>query len=218
VIEIDLEGLRAAQGAAVLGRFLSALSDDNLGFDELAEIVRKDAAMAAKVLKIANSSYYGLGGAVDNLVFACAVIGVLGLRSLTIHELSNRLGNYPRELARESEAVAEFAFGSAEQFGVDKQVGLGAGLVVTIGRILMAQQDPEGYFAAKMLSGEDLLNFQRDRYGETWLELSCRALASWNFPTAFIEAIGECLDYSPSTSLGALLGRALREARLSIAG
>ncbi len=209
-MRIDLERL-GHRGGAVLGNFLAALGDDDVGFSEIATLASRDPGLAANVLRMANSSYYGLAGMVENLHFACSIIGILGLRTLAIAELSRRYGSYPEALASRCSATSECAHRLAPAYGVEPLVALSAGLVAELGRILIAQQDPEGYAATLGKSPEDREAFEQERYGETARDVTVRALTAWQFPDDFISGIARSGDPATEDRLARVLQAALAD-------
>ena len=69
------------------------LSDEHASFATLARIIETDQAMATRVLKLANSSYYGVVGTVTSLQHAAVVLGMRTLNELlTLACTSNLLG------------------------------------------------------------------------------------------------------------------------------
>ena len=58
------------------------ISDQNSGFQELAVVLETDPAIATKVLKMANSPYYGLSGQVSSIQHASVVLGFKALGDL----------------------------------------------------------------------------------------------------------------------------------------
>ncbi len=69
------------------------MSDPNSDFKTLAKLFETDQAIAARVLKLANSPYYGLGGKVSSIQHASVVLGFKNLGELiTMGGASNLLG------------------------------------------------------------------------------------------------------------------------------
>ncbi len=70
------------------------ISNSGSDFRELGELLETDQAIAAKVLKLANSSYYGLSGKVSSIQHASVVLGHKALGELiTMGGASSILGN-----------------------------------------------------------------------------------------------------------------------------
>lgn len=75
------------------------MADPKAGFKELAELFEADQAIAAKILKLANSPYYGIAGGVSSIQKASVVLGQKTLAELITLGgvsglLSNRLDGY----------------------------------------------------------------------------------------------------------------------------
>lgn len=58
------------------------IEDPDVGTREIGELVAEDAPLAAKVLRVANSAYYGLPGRCISAEHACTVLGVQALRNI----------------------------------------------------------------------------------------------------------------------------------------
>ncbi|MDA8139229.1 MAG: HDOD domain-containing protein [Desulfobacteraceae bacterium] len=70
------------------------MDDPKAGFKELATLFESDQAIAAKILKLANSPFYGIVGGVSSIQQASIVLGQKVLRELiTLSGVSGLLGN-----------------------------------------------------------------------------------------------------------------------------
>lgn len=77
----------------VLFKARKVLSDPNSSFKEISKIIETDQAIAAKVLKVANSAYYGLSGMVSSIHQASVVLGYQTLEQvITMVSSSAMLG------------------------------------------------------------------------------------------------------------------------------
>jgi HD-like signal output (HDOD) protein len=68
----------------VVAKINSLVDDPDVGTREIGAVVAEDAPIAAKVLKIANSAYYGLRETVVSTEHATAVLGVRQLRTIAM--------------------------------------------------------------------------------------------------------------------------------------
>jgi HD-like signal output (HDOD) protein len=68
----------------ILTNILKIASDENASAADLASFMSKDQAMANKVLRLANSAYYGLAREVDSIQRAISVIGFNEIVSLAV--------------------------------------------------------------------------------------------------------------------------------------
>jgi HD-like signal output (HDOD) protein len=85
----NTEVIRAATALGVIGgnassahRILAALCDMGLGTAEIAALVQREPALAARVLKIANSSFYGRSREVSSVERALSVLGLDAVRGI----------------------------------------------------------------------------------------------------------------------------------------
>jgi HD-like signal output (HDOD) protein len=77
----------------VLFKARQVMDDPKSGFKEIAKIIETDQAIAAKVLKVANSAYYGLSGMVNSIHQATVVLGYETLEQvITMVSSSSLLG------------------------------------------------------------------------------------------------------------------------------
>ena len=120
------------------------LFDPNSTAQQVADFIERDQAIAAKVLKMANSTYYGMSGKVSSVHHAAVILGFKALGELcTIAAFSDFMGNklpgygyLSDELWKHSLAVAGAAKLIAEK--INPQIiheALTAGLIHDIGKI-----------------------------------------------------------------------------------
>jgi len=84
-IESLLKGdIQLPSPPAVAIRILESVKKDDAGYDELAGIISSDPALAAKILKVANSSAYALPQKVESIQKAIAVLGVNALKNIAL--------------------------------------------------------------------------------------------------------------------------------------
>jgi putative nucleotidyltransferase with HDIG domain len=68
----------------VVSKLLALLEDPEFDIGELTELISQDPALTAKVLKVANSAYYGFAQEIDTLDRAVALLGINMLKSLVL--------------------------------------------------------------------------------------------------------------------------------------
>ena len=77
----------------VMFKAREVMSDPKSGFKEIAKVIETDQAIAARVLKVANSAYYGLSGMVNSIHQASVVLGYQTLEQvITMVSSSSLLG------------------------------------------------------------------------------------------------------------------------------
>jgi HD-like signal output (HDOD) protein len=63
------------------------LDDPNISMSHISKIVVTDPVLSAKILKVANSAYFGLQKKVDSIFFAILILGLNNLKNILYHEL-----------------------------------------------------------------------------------------------------------------------------------
>ena len=78
---------------AVIIEIQKLLSDPNSNTGQIAELIETDQAIAVKILKLANSAFYGLSGKVTSIQHAAVILGYKTLGELiTIAGFSGLMG------------------------------------------------------------------------------------------------------------------------------
>ncbi len=65
-------------------RILEAVKKDNESFDELSKIISSDPALAAKILMVANSSFYTIPQKIDSIPKALSILGTNTLKNIAL--------------------------------------------------------------------------------------------------------------------------------------
>ena len=152
------------------------------GAAEIAAVIARDPALAAKVLQLVNSSFFGLQGRITAISTAVAYLGVTTLRSLVLSSAAFSLFTPPKvlgldlgELARRSVAIATAA---SERAAPDQRDdAFAAGLLCELGTVLLATRAPELYGC-----DENLLGFTHGEAGAYLLGL-------WGLPSTVVDAV-----------------------------
>lgn len=76
--------LRLPTPPAIAVRILDAVKRDDRSWAELAKIIQSDPELTAKILQIANSSYYSPSHKVSNIEKALAILGVSTLKNIAL--------------------------------------------------------------------------------------------------------------------------------------
>ncbi|MBI4634323.1 MAG: zinc-ribbon domain-containing protein [Deltaproteobacteria bacterium] len=188
------------------------VKDPNTNFEDLARVLETDQAIATRVLRMANSPYYGMSGTVSSLKHASAVLGVKTLEELIVmagssKTLSNRMEGYglePGDLWQHSLGVA---FGS-KIIATRKNPSIAndafsAGLIHDVGKLVLDPYVLERKQAfLTFLSGgtETFLNAERHVLGFDHGEIAYELCTTWHVPHTLATAIR--YHHDPSASDG----------------
>ena len=197
-------------------RLLRALDRDDLSLPELAAIVGRDPALAARVLRLANSARYAPSRRIATLGDAAALLGLRTLRDVAL--AACLVGSFPKVEGfdrlvfwRGTLALAAYAQTLAQLLGdVDPDTAYVGGLMLRTGQILMLMVDPSMVQRIGRLSSEidSRMSFERSLLGCNHPEITAELARHWQFPTELVEA------FRAAAGRGAAPGqRDLREPR-----
>lgn len=184
---------------AIVLELIRTFGQEDVDIDTLAAKIARDQALAARTLRLANSSFYGLASRVTTIGQAVVVLGFDSVRTLVagggiIDTLSG--AGAAIDLAgfwRHSVANAVCARSLARHTGQNPENAFIAGLLHDIGRLVLATRFPAGYGEAtarhergdgRQLEAEHaVLGIDHQRVGLMLAE-------SWKFPPLIRRAIG----------------------------
>ena len=69
---------------AVAQQLLAISEWEDVELKDVADLIVKDVALTAKILRLVNSSYYGFPGEVQTMTQALTILGIRATRSLTL--------------------------------------------------------------------------------------------------------------------------------------
>lgn len=198
------EILKAEEGLVsfpdVYFRISEALQSPKTSITHIADLISKDTALSASLLKLANSAIYGVPTKVDSISRAAALIGgrALSLLALGVSAVS-MFKNIPVEWVdmesfwKHSVSVAVIAqiLASRRDTRVIEQVFV-AGMLHDIGRLLLFRNAP--FTMARIIAeaAEDKIPLEvreKEALGFHHGELGSRLLKSWDFPQSLWDPI-----------------------------
>lgn len=165
----------------------------------LAEKVAKDQALAAKTLRIANSSFYGLSRKVTTIQQAITILGFDSVRTLIAAAAVTDVFSDNRQGGFDFKAFWRHAIGTglcakllARQMKLNQDYAFVCGLLHDIGRLVLVTRFPEQYAAAmKYRAEQDCFVIEAERAVLQMDHAAVgRALAEyWKFPLIMQKAI-----------------------------
>lgn len=182
--------------SAVVARLLEELAGECASFRRLSRLVSEDPALAAQVLRLANSALYGRRGEVSSLLAALSLIGADRLRALVltygVRQLFRPVARLPlaRKIWRHSLASAILAADFAMDAPGDATEDYTCALLHDVGRLVLLASDPERYvqLAAEARGSEESCEREESRYGMAHPEAGAAALQRYRLPARLAEA------------------------------
>lgn len=184
---------------AVVQELISNFDNPDLDSQHLAEKIGQDQALAAKVLRVANSAFYGLPRQIGSIQEAVTVLGFSTVRSLVLSAgiIDAFATTSPacvdrKQYWQRSLATAIYARAVAKCLRQDSETAFSAGLLHDIGILVLDVCDHERFAALwrDTQAGENgLIEAERAALGFDHAELGAEVARRWKFPPAIEEAI-----------------------------
>ena len=186
------EGLRHLPGLSPAVReILPRFSDDEFDAHELAALVSQDPLLAARVLRLANSPFYGLSRQVGSLREAVVILGFSNMRGLVLS--AGLIGTFSDIQSSALSLTTAAAAGTlAKSLRLDHGMALTAGLLHNLGALLLGHFAPAQWRALAsepMEIGDIRLSRERQTFGFDHCELGADIVGQWRFPAPIQSAI-----------------------------
>jgi putative nucleotidyltransferase with HDIG domain len=201
------EGLRRLMGAIpqlptpprIYHELTQALGDPDVALGKVVGLVEQDPAVAAKLLQLVNSSYFGLGRSVSSLSDTVSILGFELVRSLllTAHILVAMDGAHanPCFSFDELQACAFLTAKVARRIAPRSDLAdpaFTAALLHDLGKMIVASAFPDRFeaIARNASSGGRLLHdAEREDLGYSHAEIGAYLLGLWGLPNPIVEAV-----------------------------
>ncbi|MBU5638622.1 HDOD domain-containing protein [Geomonas sp. Red69] len=178
-------------------KVMELIESENATAEELAKIVSSDPAVAARVLKISNSSFYGCRRQIQTLSSAIVVLGFSTLRSLVVAASVKQVYK-PYGLTEKMLWEHSFAAGLAARIiarrtrAANEEEAFLAGLFHDIGKIIMNTLDRDKFQEVMQHCYNEGITFgqaEKGVYPFTHDEVGAYVIKKWNFPEILTTAI-----------------------------
>jgi putative nucleotidyltransferase with HDIG domain len=186
---------------AIAMEVISIIENPRTNVQTLSNLISKDQVLASKILKIANSPFYGYSKTISTLDFAIVILGFDTLKDavLSVALISHLNKNVSKDfdmnafwshsmatsiIARELAKYLNYKTHATESFV--------AGLIHDLGILILNQyfrKEFEEVMDILRSGNATILEAERKVFGTTHDEIGSWLAQRWNFPKALIEAI-----------------------------
>lgn len=202
----------------VTQKLLAVMRDENSSANDVTKVLSSDQALAGKVLKLVNSSFYGVPQEITTISRAVVMLGFTGVRNLALgfgsvevlNKLSKNLDVRGFWSHAMSNAVAAQALAPLANRRTDPEEAFIAGLMHDIGAYVLAAAVPDDYKEIMAQEG-NILELEREATGFTHAQIGQGLIQFWGLPEAFANAARyhhdiktACEEDQPLTALVAL--------------
>jgi HD-like signal output (HDOD) protein/GGDEF domain-containing protein len=188
---------------AVAMEVLALADDSQADAARLKRTIERDPALAARLLRVVNSSLFGVSRQISDLGQAVALVGVKALKLLALgfslpeRMFANKSGDvlqhyWTRTLTR-AVACREIAACAASRHAEDAFI---AGLLGDLGVLVFIQEAGDRYLAMyrRARDGDPPLAVaERRYYGFNHVDLTARLLVDWKLPLVLCETVRQGL-------------------------
>lgn len=172
----------------VAAQMIELINAPDTSTNQLAKVVEKDAAVSARVLKIANSSFYSMSRKVTTLSTAIVILGERTLKNLVLaasmRGMHRSFGDVEQMLWEDSMVCALGSrFLARKLLLADPEEAFMAGLFRHIGKVVLNNQDTTArQLLAEMVKSGARNHAERERtaFGATHSEIGAAVLEHWN--------------------------------------
>ncbi len=207
---------------AVALRVLELCQQERLDLGEIAKVISSDPALAAKLVRTANSPIFALRREVTTIAYAISLLGINAVRTLVLSfslskacrtEKNGGMDNYWRRSVLAALASRQICQGP--MFGLREEAFLCA-LLQDIGMLAMANALGKSYIDILKKAGadhDDLIRREREAFGGYHADVGAWLLERWRVPATLSSAVAASHDstrlQNPSEDLR-FLSRAAR--------
>lgn len=177
----------------VVTRVIQITNSPTSNADEVAKLIENDISMGGQILKLANSSYYGIPKTIASIRNAIVILGFDTIRSLILS--ANMVKIFPKEIGDKfsashfwghcvTTAILSRSIAAHYNLPIDKEQAFTAGLLHDVGRLLLLQVFPKEFneLIAKVNQGQSWEEAEPEIFGITSMEASEVILGLWNIP------------------------------------
>ncbi len=202
-LPLSLDGIAARLGRlhsspVTASRLVALCGDAEYELDEVAGTLARDPALAARVLRMANSPMAGLVQPVSSLRLAVIFLGrrtirLLALTFTFVDQFTKGLAEKMyRDYWRRALTISAVAARLGKMTGsFDPHEGTAAGLLADLGMLALAQTVGQDYLdlCQQVPHGRRLVQREEELYGFHHARLGARLLEEWNLPGNLAAAV-----------------------------
>jgi putative nucleotidyltransferase with HDIG domain len=202
--QLSLDQIAAGVGQlpslpVVVMQLLASFEQEQADTADIARRIAQDQALTVKVLRVANSSFYGMQGKIASIQDAMVVLGFRNVRTLVL--AASVVGSFPavqggwfdqKVFWKHGLAVALAARSYASAAGVNPEHAFTAGLLHDVGRLVLVTCFPEHYRAVVTArAGRDayLSAIEHEVLGVDHAQVGAVLAERWKFSPQITDAV-----------------------------
>lgn len=198
----------------VAAALIRTLNDENADVPMVRDVIAKDPALTATLMRMANSAIFGLSRSVTTLDNAVSVVGMSQIRARALSIcLANAFELPPSlnrlEFWRNSMVCAGYAKWLASSIDMDEQQAWLTGIMLRLGEIIIGQHNQSliDLIEKRPCAPGERWNRERETAGFDEGQIMAEVAERWDFPEEMVLALGSGahpLDSKTFSRLGAV--------------
>lgn len=183
----------------VLVKILDAIQSDDADYQRIADIMRHDTAITAKLLTVANSSYYGRTGRCDSIERTLLYLGIDAVKTIVITisikqlfaNFNQQHSQFMQSFWRRSLITANFAkvLATLTSYSAPEEAYL-CGLLTDVGQLILLSDEQQHYLELYTQCHDDQQLLAAEQLqGLNHCLLGAELIDSWNIPGFMADAV-----------------------------
>lgn len=175
---------------------IDTLNDPDAGRTAVCDIIAKDPALTATLVRMANSAIFGLSRSVISLDSAVSVVGMSQIRARALSICMGRVFEMPLGLNRldywhHSMVCAGYSKWLASSIGADKNQAWLTGMMLRLGEIIIGHRKPAmiGHIEMKPCAPGERWAREKALTGFDEGQIMAEIARRWDFPDTIVEAL-----------------------------
>ncbi len=181
----------------VVQEVIESFNNDRVSVEEISQKLAADQVLSAKILRLANSSYYHVSRSIGTVDDAVLMLGFMTVRTLVVSTgltggFKNVAGFDLKKFWRYSMHTAVVAKWLAKQKKVNSDFAFTVGMMHAIGQLVMHAAMPEKMLEVDKIAGPlDARRFdvESNSFGYNFADVGAELAVRWKFPNEFAVAI-----------------------------
>ena len=194
---------------------IRTLNEDDADITKIRDVIAKDPALTATLLRMANSAIFGLSRSVTTLEAAVNVVGTSQIRARALSICMANVFSLPPGIDRmafwrDSMTCAGYAKWLAVARGMDEHQAWLTGMMLRLGELIIGQKDQACIEKIELTPRRPGERWQRERSlcGFDEGQITAEIARRWDFPDAVVNALAastQPLEAANFSDLGAVI-------------
>lgn len=206
-----LQSVRLPVMPEVAHALIRTLNDDDADITSVRDVISKDPALTATLLRMANSAIFGLSRSVTTLEAAVNVVGTSQIRARALSICMANVFALPPAMNRmafwrNSMTCAGYAKWLAVAKGMDEHQAWLTGMMLRLGELVIGQKDQACIEKIELTPIQPGERWSRERTlcGFDEGQLTAEIARRWDFPDAVVNALAASADPLQGTTFSEL--------------